>query len=98
MCVSMKQSQLENTGLCCHTVVSKRVGEDIAFNWEECQIQPGLWLPLYLGLRCQGTLSGVLQWMQFGLGSKKMHPGWSVCMRVNCRVSPEQAGGKARVE
>lgn len=38
MCVSMKRSQLEITGRCCHAMVNKRVGEGIAFDWEEYQI------------------------------------------------------------
>lgn len=89
----MKQSQLENTGLCCHTMVGKHVGEDIAFTWGGMSDLARV--SLYLGFGCQGTLGAVLQWMHFGLGSNKMHPGWSVCMCAKCRVSPEEAGGKA---
>lgn len=71
MCVSMKQSQLENTGLCFHTMVNRHVGEDIVFPGRNVRSSQGL----NLGFRCQGTLGGVLQRMQFGLGSNKMHPG-----------------------
>lgn len=51
--------------------VSRHVGEDIVFPGRNVRSSQGL----NLGFRCQGTLGGVLQRMQFGLGSNKMHPG-----------------------
>lgn len=35
VCESMERSWLEKTGVCCHAVVSKCMGEAVAFDWDE---------------------------------------------------------------